>query len=66
MRRAKLSGLRRSAAVVLGDAGAPEDADVLTRALDGPEPLVREHTARALARYAGRQPASASLLPVAR
>jgi hypothetical protein len=33
---------------------APEDAEVLTRALDDPEPLVREHAAWALARLAPR------------
>jgi hypothetical protein len=33
MKRAKLRGLQRNAAVVLGDIGTPDDADVLTRAL---------------------------------
>ena len=50
MKRAKLHGLERNAAVVLGNVGTAEDADVLTRALDDPEPLVREHAAWALAR----------------
>jgi epoxyqueuosine reductase len=50
MKRAKLRGLRRNAAVVLGNIGTPEDVDVLTRALDDPEPLMREHAAWALAR----------------
>jgi epoxyqueuosine reductase len=50
MKRAKLRGLKRNAAVVLGNVGASEDVDVLTRALDDPEPLVREHAAWALAR----------------
>jgi HEAT repeat protein len=36
--------------VVLGNLGEPEDVDVLTRALDDPEPLVREHAASALRR----------------
>jgi epoxyqueuosine reductase len=52
MKRAKLRGLKRNAAVVLGNVGTTEDLDVLTRALDGPEPLVREHAAWALARLA--------------
>ncbi|HEU4641467.1 MAG TPA: tRNA epoxyqueuosine(34) reductase QueG [Gemmatimonadaceae bacterium] len=54
MKRAKLRGLKRNAAVVLGNVGDPEDADVLTRALEDPEPLVREHAAWALARLEAR------------
>jgi epoxyqueuosine reductase len=50
MKRAKLRGLKRNAAVVLGNVGTAEDVDALTRALDDPEPLVREHAAWALAR----------------
>ena len=50
MKRAKLRGLKRNAAVVLGNVGTADDADVLTRALDDDEPLVREHAAWALAR----------------
>ena len=50
MKRAKLRGLKRNAAVVLGNVGTSEDTDVLTRALDDEEPLVREHAAWALAR----------------
>jgi len=50
MKRAKLRGLKRNAAVVLGNVGTPEDADVLTAALDDEEPLAREHAAWALAR----------------
>jgi epoxyqueuosine reductase len=48
MKRAKLRGLRRNAAVVLGNVGTAEDVDVLTRALDDEEPLVREHAVWAL------------------
>ena len=48
MKRAKLRGLKRNAAVVLGNIGTTDDAAVLTRALDDPEPLVREHAAWAL------------------
>ena len=50
MKRAKLRGLKRNAAVVLGNAGTLEDVDVLTRARDEPDPLVREHATWALAR----------------
>jgi len=53
MKRAKLRGLKRNAAVVLGNVGTAEDADVLTRALDDEEPLVREHARWALARIHG-------------
>jgi hypothetical protein len=49
MKRAKLRGLKRNAAVVLGNLGANENVDVLTQALDDPE-LVRDHAASALAR----------------
>lgn len=50
MKRAKLRGLKRNAAVVLGNVGTMDDVDVLTRALDDAEPLVREHAAWALHR----------------
>jgi epoxyqueuosine reductase len=48
MKRAKLRGLKRNAAVVLGNVGTGDDVDVLTRALADEEPLVREHAAWAL------------------
>jgi len=48
MKRAKLRGLKRNAAIVLGNLGAPEDVDNLTHALGDAEPLVREHAAWAL------------------
>jgi len=54
MKRAKLRGLKRNAAVVLGNVGTADDADVLTRAAEDDEPLVREHAAWALGRLAGR------------
>ncbi|MGZ8378199.1 MAG: HEAT repeat domain-containing protein [Gemmatirosa sp.] len=50
MKRAKLRGLKRNAAVVLGNVGTRDDVDVLTRALADDEPLVREHAAWALGR----------------
>jgi HEAT repeat. len=45
--------LKRNAAVVLGNIGDADDVDVLTRALDDEESLVREHAARALGRLGG-------------
>jgi epoxyqueuosine reductase len=54
MKRAKLRGLKRNAAVVLGNVGTADDVDVLTRALDDPELLVREHVAWALSRLRAR------------
>jgi epoxyqueuosine reductase len=51
MKRGKLPAMKRNAAVVLGNAGDERGVDVLTRALDDPEPLVREHAAWALARF---------------
>jgi epoxyqueuosine reductase len=50
MKRAKLRGLKRNAAVVLGNIGNAEDVPVIEAALDDPEPLVREHAAWALER----------------
>jgi epoxyqueuosine reductase len=50
MKRAKLRGLKRNSAVVLGNTGAMEDVPVLEQALDDSEPLVREHAAWALGR----------------
>lgn len=41
MKRAKLRGLKRNAAVVLGNVGDERETGVLERALDDPEPLVR-------------------------
>ena len=48
MKRAKLRGLKRDAAVVLGNVGAAEDVPTLVSALDDPEPLLRAHVAWAL------------------
>jgi epoxyqueuosine reductase len=49
MKRAKLRGLKRNAAVVLGNVGSDEDVASLVAALSDPEPLVRRHAAWALA-----------------
>ena len=46
--RAKPRGLKRNAAVVLGNTDTMEDVPVLQQALDDSEPLVREHAAWAL------------------
>lgn len=54
MKRAKLAGLRRNAAVVLGNVGTAEDVDVLRAALEEAEPLVREHARWALHRINAR------------
>ena len=54
MKRAKLRGLKRNAAVVLGNMGTTEDVEVLIRALNDPEPLVRENAACALTHLAAR------------
>jgi epoxyqueuosine reductase len=50
MKRAKLRGLKRNAAIALGSVGTVEDIDVLTHALGDEEPLVHEHAAWSLAR----------------
>jgi epoxyqueuosine reductase len=59
MKRAKLRGVKRNAAVVLGNVGTAEDVPALEWALADPEPLVREHAGWALARLRG----SPSALP---
>jgi epoxyqueuosine reductase len=50
MKRAKLAGLKRNAAVALGNVGNPEDAPALSRALEEADPMVREHAFWALER----------------
>jgi epoxyqueuosine reductase len=59
MKRAKLRGLKRNVAVVLGNTGTMEDAPALQRSFDDSDPLVREHAAWArgiLGLSASRQP----------
>ena len=58
MKRAKLQGLRRNAAVVLGNVATTDDIGALTRAGDDAGPLVREHAAWALEQLAIRIPDS--------
>ena len=50
MKRAKLRGLERNAAVVLGNVGTAEDVPVLEQALDDEERLVRDRVAWAIRR----------------
>ncbi|HSQ28473.1 MAG TPA: tRNA epoxyqueuosine(34) reductase QueG [Gemmatimonadaceae bacterium] len=50
MKRAKLRGLKRNSAVVLGNVGSAEDVPSLVAALEDPEPLVRGQAAWALGR----------------
>ncbi|MFL5612854.1 MAG: tRNA epoxyqueuosine(34) reductase QueG [Gemmatimonadaceae bacterium] len=50
MKRAKLRGLKRNAAVVLGNVGNLDDIEILEHALEDEEPVVREHADWALAR----------------
>ncbi len=54
MKRAKLRGLKRNAAVALGNVGAADDVPALEAALSQDEPLVREHAASALAQLRRR------------
>ena len=50
MKRAKLRGLKRNAAVVLGNVGTADDVAVIEHAVRDSDPLVREHADWALAR----------------
>ena len=50
MKRARLRGLKRNAAVVLGNVGTAEEMSVLVRALDDPEALIAEHAEWAMER----------------
>jgi len=54
MKRAKLSGLKRNAAVVLGNVGNTDDADLLRDVAATDELVVAEHASWALARVTGR------------
>ena len=50
MKRAKLRGLKRNAAVALGNIGDKRDVELLTAAITHADPLVRDHAAWALGR----------------
>lgn len=54
MKRAKSRGLKRNAAVVLGNAGDGDDLAVLQASLGDPEELVREHVSWAIDRITAR------------
>jgi epoxyqueuosine reductase len=55
MKRAKLRGLKRNAAVVLGNVGGAGDAEALQRMLDeASEPVIREHATSAFTRIRAR------------
>jgi epoxyqueuosine reductase len=53
MKRAKLRGLKRNAAVVLGNVGTPEDAQIVSAARSE-DPIVQEHLDWALSRIRSR------------
>jgi epoxyqueuosine reductase len=61
MKRAKLLGLKRNAAVVLGNVGTADDLQLLEEAGSDPEPLVREHARWALGQLHDRLPRAATL-----
>jgi epoxyqueuosine reductase len=54
LKRARLTGLKRNAAVALGNAGDVDDVPALRTALQDPESLVREHARWALERIQTR------------
>ncbi|MCA8942457.1 MAG: tRNA epoxyqueuosine(34) reductase QueG [Planctomycetes bacterium] len=64
MRRATRSGLRRNAAVVLGNLRDERATPALCRALDDEDAIVREHAAWALGRIAPRTPELARRLGI--
>jgi epoxyqueuosine reductase len=55
VKRAKWAGMRRNAAVALGNIGDPAAVPALTRALNGEPALVRGHAAWALGRISGEE-----------
>lgn len=59
IKRAKRQGLRRNAAVALGNLGDPRAVPALTRALHDDDPIVRGHAAWALGRIGGPEAAAA-------
>lgn len=60
MRRATRSGLRRNAAVALGNRGDPAALPALVQALQDADPVVRGHAAWAIGRIDRRHPALAA------
>jgi HEAT repeat protein len=67
MKRAKLRGLKRDAAAVLGNVGTREDVPLLRQALDDEELLVLQHAAWAIAhlRVRAEVPPDVSAVPPA-
>src|SRR5436190_2622234 len=59
VKRAKWAGMRRNAAVALGNIGDPSAVPALVRALNGEPPLVRGHAAWALGRLRSDEAVSA-------
>jgi epoxyqueuosine reductase len=53
IKRAKRQGLRRNAAVALGNLGDPRAVPALARAVDDEDPIIRGHAAWALGRIGG-------------
>ena len=54
MKRAKLRGLKRNAAVVLGNTGTTEDLELLERNRDDPDSMVRDHAGWAITHMKAR------------
>ena len=61
VKRAKWTGIRRNAAVALGNIGDPSAVPALIRALNSESPLVRGHAAWALGKLGGREASTALL-----
>ncbi|MBI2305114.1 MAG: tRNA epoxyqueuosine(34) reductase QueG [Chloroflexi bacterium] len=55
MQRAQRSGLRRNAAVALGNLGHPQGLPALIEALEDSDPVLREHIAWALEQLGGKR-----------
>lgn len=53
--RARWDGLRRNACIVLANRGDPAASEVLQRAADDPDPVVREHARWGLRRFRPRE-----------
>ena len=62
MRRATRSGLRRNAAIVLGNRGDEVAMGPLLEALGDEDPVVRGHVAWAIGRIDGKHPALTAAL----
>ncbi len=58
MKRAKLRGLRRNAAVALGNTGVAHDVSTLAAVADGDDSMLAEHARWAIARIAERDQAN--------